>query len=82
KSDFKKEGNYSKQAISNELDRLSSVYRDSGYYKLTREDFIAEVDTINKALLKLTFNLAEQTMLINEAAVDRKENPRWKVLFK
>jgi len=82
KSDFKKEGAYSKQGISNELDRLSATYRDSGYFKLTREDFFAEVDTINNALLQLTFDLAAQTNLLNEAAIDRKENPRWKVLFK
>ncbi|MBS1579443.1 MAG: BamA/TamA family outer membrane protein [Bacteroidetes bacterium] len=82
KSDFKKDANYSKQGISSELDRLASIYRDSGYYKLTREDFLAEVDTINPALLKLTFNIAEQTKLLKEAATDRTQNPRWKILFK
>jgi hypothetical protein len=73
---------YTKQSISNELDRLTSLYRDSGFYKITRDDFFAFVDSTNDKLLKLTFNPYEQTLLLIEAAKSKKENPKWDVSFR
>ncbi|RFM28970.1 BamA/TamA family outer membrane protein [Deminuibacter soli] len=66
---------YSKQLISNELDRLVILFRNNGYLKFTRDNLYAEVDTVNKALLELTLDPFEQARKIEEAAEKRKKNP-------
>ena len=79
---LKKGGAYSIQNISNELDRLTTLYRNNGYYKFTRDDIYAYVDTTNEKLLKLTFDPFEQARLLDEAAQNRKTNPKWSVTIK
>ena len=44
---LKKGDNYSKQLINDELDRLIKTFRNKGYYKITKEDIFAEVDSSN-----------------------------------
>ncbi len=78
---LKKGGPYTKQIISNELDRVTSIFRDSGYYKLTRDDVFALVDTTDAKLLKLSFDPLEQAQLIGEAAKSRKEDPKWDIII-
>lgn len=73
---------YSKQAISQELDRLTLLYRNNGYLKLYKDDLRAEVDTIDKQLMTLSLDPFEQANAIEAAAKKRKENPTWDVLFK
>ncbi|MDE3237240.1 MAG: BamA/TamA family outer membrane protein [Bacteroidota bacterium] len=79
---LKKGSAYTKQNISSELDRIVGLFRDNGYFKISRDDFYAEVDTTNAKLLQLSFDPAEQAKLIAEAAKSRKENPKWDVLIK
>lgn len=73
---------FSKQVIASELDRIVSLFRDFGYYYLTRENLVAEVDTTDIALISLTNDPFEQAMKIVEAAERRKQHPTCIVVFK
>ena len=77
KSLIKKGNPYSKQLISDELDRLITIYRKNGYYKITREDIYALADTLNPELLKLSIDPIEQAKLIVNAAKERIADPTW-----
>lgn len=66
---------FSKQIVSSELDRLVSLYRQRGYFLLTREDLVAVVDTTNTMLLRTTFDPFAQAELIKRAEEMQKENP-------
>lgn len=79
---LKKGTPYTKQVISNELDRLTLLFRDSGYYKITKDNFYAEIDTTNTQLLQLAFDPLTQAKLIEEANRARYENPKWNVEIK
>lgn len=80
---FLKKGQpYTKQKISDELDRLVSWFRQNGYYKFTREYIYALVDTSNEKLFKLTLDPIELAKLITEAEKKRKENPAWDISIK
>ncbi len=73
---------FSNTLVSNELDRLVNLFHKNGYYKLTRENLYAEVDTIDAALLEVTLDPFEQAQKIAEAASRRKANPTIDVLIK
>lgn len=80
---FLKKGEaYTKQKISDELDRLVNYFRRNGYYKFTREHIYALVDTTNEKLLKLTLDPIELAKLIDEAEKKRKQNPEWDISIK
>ncbi|HVZ25123.1 MAG TPA: hypothetical protein VG842_03670, partial [Sediminibacterium sp.] len=76
---LKKGAPYTKQLISSELDRLVSIYRQNGYYRFTREDVMALVDTMDTRLLQLSLDPFKQAEIIAEAARIRRENPTWQV---
>jgi hypothetical protein len=77
---FLKKGKpYTKQIISDELDRLVNIFRQNGYYKFSREDIYALVDTANEKLFKLTLDPIEQAKLIAQADSQRKANPQWDI---
>lgn len=61
----KKNEQYSIQDISNEIDRLLNIYRDNGYYKITREDLYAEHDTVVAALIDPGLDPFEQFELLD-----------------
>lgn len=73
---------YTKQLISNELDRLVNLYRRNGYFKFTREDLYAYIDSSNQQLLQLTLDPFEQAKLLTEIARAKKENPSWDIMVK
>ena len=73
---------YTKQLISNELDRLVILYRNNGFLEFGRDNLYAEVDTVNKALLELTIDPFEQARKIEAAAEKRKKNPVIDVVIK
>lgn len=79
---LKKGTAYSKQKISDELDRLVGWLRQNGYYKFTREHIYALVDTTNEKLFKLTLDPIELAKIITEAEQKRKENPEWDIIIK
>ena len=66
---------FSKQVIASELDRLVALYRRDGYFLLTRDNLVAEVDTTDVSLLKISLDPFEQAQKIAEVAEKRKQNP-------
>ena len=78
-SRLKKGEPYTKQTISSELDRLVTIYHQNGYFRITRDDIYALVDTVDTKLLELSLDPAEQAKLIIEAEQKRKENPTWDI---
>ncbi|MET3885663.1 outer membrane protein insertion porin family [Chitinophagaceae bacterium OAS944] len=81
KSVLKKTEPYSIQKVSDELDRLVTVFRNNGYYKLTKEDLFAEVDTVVAALIDPSLDPFEQIRLLDSLRKKR-ENPTINVVFK
>ena len=76
---LKKGKPYTKQIINSEFDRLVGVFRENGYFKFTREDIYALVDTTKTALLQLSLDPFKQAEIIAEAARLRKINPTWDI---
>ncbi len=79
---LKKNTTFTKALISSELDRLVSLYRKTGFYKLTRENIYAEVDTTDAALLEFSLDPFEQARKVAESALRRKVNPTINILIK
>jgi len=73
---------FTKVLISSELDRLTSLFRRNGFYKFTRENIFAEVDTTDVSLLEITLDPFEQARRIAEAEARRKTNPRINIVIK
>lgn len=78
---LKKGDAYSLQKISAELDRLIGIYRDNGYYKISKEDIFVERDTIVAGLIDPTIDPFEQARLLEELQ-RRRENPTMTVVVK
>lgn len=78
---LKKGQPYSKGAVAQELDRLVNLLRNNGYYKVTKEDIYAEVDTVVAALIDPTLDPFEQAILL-EQLQRRREDPTIDVIFK
>lgn len=70
-----KDKDFSKQLISSELDRLVTVFRNNGYFYLTRDNLFADVDTTDLTLLEITLDPFEQAQKISEANERRRVNP-------
>ena len=81
KSLLKKGDPYSLQNVSGELDRLLTIFRDHGYYKISREDVFIERDTVVAALIDPTIDPFEQARLLAELQ-RRRENPTMTVVVK
>lgn len=81
KSILTKGSPYNNQNVNSEIIRLTSIFRDSGYYKFTRDNLVAIIDTTDTKLLQLTLDPLEQAKLIAEAAKNKKANPKWNVLI-
>jgi hypothetical protein len=81
RSDLKKGDAYKKEAISTELDRLIDVFKNNGYYKITREDIYAEVDTVEARLINPNIDIFERARLLAELQKNR-ENPTVDIVFK
>jgi outer membrane protein assembly factor BamA len=70
---LKKGAPYSDQNVNNELDRLLGVYRDSGYYKFSKENLYAERDTVVAALIDPTLDPFEQLRLLDSLSKKREK---------
>ncbi len=66
---------YSKQIIGAELDRLVNWYRQNGFYRLTREQIAAYVDTTDQLIDSLSIDPFELVRRIAEAAERRRQHP-------
>lgn len=78
---LKKDGPYSKAAVAQELDRIINLLRNNGYYKVTKDDIYAEVDTVVEALIDPTLDPFEQLQLLEQLRA-RRENPTIDVIIK
>lgn len=65
RSELKPGKPYSQEIVSAELDRLLTLYRDNGFYKLSKETIYAEVDTVVAALIDPTLDPFEQIRLLD-----------------
>ncbi|MBC8034234.1 MAG: BamA/TamA family outer membrane protein [Chitinophagaceae bacterium] len=74
KSILKRGEPYSKQAVSSEIDRLVELFKNHGYFRISREDMYAEVDTVVAALINPFLDPLEQIALLEEVRRKR-ENP-------
>ena len=81
KSFVKKNETYSIQSISNELDRLMNIYRDHGYFKISKEDLYAEHDTVVAALIDPGLDPFEQFELLDSLSKKTRE-PTINIVFK
>lgn len=78
---IKKNERYTLGVVSNELDRLLNTFRNNGYYKIAKEDFYAEHDTVVAALIDPTLDPFEQLELL-DSLQRKKENPTISIVFK
>ncbi len=70
---------YTKESVNSELDRLLGWYHQNGYYRFTRDNIYALIDTLDNRFLTLTLDPFQQAALIEAAEKKRKENPGWKI---
>ncbi len=70
---------YTIKTISNELERLTTIYRQNGYYKFYSNNLYALIDTIDSKFLKLSIDPFEQIKLAAEAEKNKRENPKWDI---
>ena len=79
---IKKGSPYTKQSISNELDRYTSLFKRNGYYNFTRDDIYALIDTTDSRFLTLTIDPFELIKLLEDYNKSKKENPKWAITIK
>ncbi len=72
---------YSKGLVAQELDRIINLLRNNGYYKVSKEDIYAEVDTVAAALIDPTLDPFEQVQLLEELR-KRRENPTIDIIIR
>ena len=63
---LKKNKPYSKQLMSDELDRLVTVFRNNGYYRFSKEDMVVVLDTVVSALIDPNLDPFQQEALLLE----------------
>jgi len=77
---LKKGEPYSNKLISDERDRLVTLFRQNGYYKFTKDDLVAVIDTVVAALIDPTLDPFEQAALL-EKLRRKRENPTINVVM-
>ena len=70
---------YSKQVMSDELDRLVTLFQNHGYFKFTKQDLFIERDTVLAALLDPTIDPFRQAALMDKLR-QKRENPTMNVV--
>lgn len=63
---LKKGKPYSKQLMSDELDRLVTLFRNNGYYRFSKEDMVVVLDTVVSALIDPNLDPFQQEALMIE----------------
>lgn len=61
---LKKGKPYSKQLMSEELDRLVALFRNNGYYRFSKEDMVVVLDTVVSALIDPNLDPFQQEALL------------------
>lgn len=78
---LKKNAPFSLSLVSSELDRMVELFRNNGYWKITRENLFAERDTVVAALIDPTLDPFEQLRLL-DSLQRKRANPTINVVFK
>jgi hypothetical protein len=73
---------YTKEAISQDLERLTNLYRNNGYYGFNKEILVAEVDTVDTKLLEIVTNPFEQINRIDSIQAKQQSNINWDIIIK
>ncbi|MBU6262921.1 MAG: BamA/TamA family outer membrane protein [Bacteroidetes bacterium] len=73
---------YTKESISQDLDRLTSLYRNNGYFGFNKENLVAEVDTTDTKLLELVTNPFLQIARIDSIEAKQKRSANWDIVVK
>ena len=81
-SQLKKGSTYTKESISQDLDRLTGLYRNNGYYGFNKENLVAEVDTVDTKLLEIVTNPFLQISRIDSIQAKQQSNINWDILIK
>lgn len=63
-------------AVDGELNNIVNIFRNHGYYKLSREDFFVEADSGFAALIDPTIDPFEYVRRLAEIEERRRENPQ------
>lgn len=71
---IKKGGPFAKAPISAEFDRLTELYRNSGYLRFNRDEMVGIWDTLDVALLQPTLDPFEQLEILQKLQ-ERREKP-------
>lgn len=66
KSYLKKGSPFSKQLVSEELNRLVELYRENGYLRFSFDELAGVWDTLNPAILRPSFDPFEQIRMLDE----------------
>ena len=75
KQAFIKKGDpFAKNPISAEFDRLTELYRNSGYLRFSRDELVGLWDTLDVSLLQATLDPFEQLEILQKLR-ERRENP-------
>jgi len=78
---IKKGDPYSVENISAEMDRLVDIFRNNGYYKFSKEDLLAERDTVFAKLIDPSLDPFERLQLLEEAQ-RRQQTPTMDIVLK
>ncbi|MGN6293373.1 MAG: BamA/TamA family outer membrane protein [Chitinophagaceae bacterium] len=71
---IKKGDPFAKSPISAEFDRLTELYRNTGYFRFSRDELVGIWDTLDVALLQPTLDPFEQLELLQKLQ-ERRNNP-------
>lgn len=71
---IKKGAPFAKGPISAEMDRLTDLYRNTGYLRFTRDELVGLWDTLDVSLLQATIDPFEQLEILQRLR-ERRENP-------
>ncbi len=71
---IKKGAPFAKNPISAELDRLTELYRNSGYLRFTRDELVGLWDTLDISFLQPSLDPFEQFLALQRLR-ERRENP-------
>ena len=80
-SNLKTKSPFSYEIIDQEISRITDLYQNNGYYKISKEDIIAEIDTINIALFNGGSNPFEYSSTLSMAST-KVDQPSVKLYFR
>ena len=67
---------FSNEIVAEELNRLTDIYRNRGYFKIIRNNLLAEADTVNSELLKTSLDPLAQSELLEAANIANTSAPK------